>query len=276
MVSFDASGNVRWIVPNDQPQIATADGGVIGQSGITYDSDGNAVGEIAIPMQSWTSNTYQIGSVGDIASAIVNTAMGLWSVAGGNPSANRTAASLVPSATIVSLIPNLQQAKSYMPTVLANAINSVQRYPACAENFGTTDTRKGAFNPVNVLHALYDQIGGPLPRATFLGGKPVSSRFVYAFYIGNDPAATQPNVLYIGTSGIALGPMVLINISDWNALGGSGVNLKAMTEELLHEMGHVYAHLKPQGSGGSKIVTPDSADDLSSDNTQLIFRTCFQ
>lgn len=40
MVAFDASGNFRWTVPNEQPQIATADGGVIGQSGKTYDENG--------------------------------------------------------------------------------------------------------------------------------------------------------------------------------------------------------------------------------------------
>jgi hypothetical protein len=40
MVDFDAGGNTHWIVPNDYPQIATADGGVIGQSGTTYDATG--------------------------------------------------------------------------------------------------------------------------------------------------------------------------------------------------------------------------------------------
>ena len=63
MVAFDASGNVRWIVPNDTPQIATADGGVIGQSGITYDQNGNATGMIgSLPTYSW-KGAYQLGSV---------------------------------------------------------------------------------------------------------------------------------------------------------------------------------------------------------------------
>jgi len=47
MIGFDGSGNVKWSVPNDSPQIATADGGVIGASGITYDSNGNATGRVA-------------------------------------------------------------------------------------------------------------------------------------------------------------------------------------------------------------------------------------
>ena len=59
MVSFDAAGNVRWIVPNEQPQIATADGGVIGQSGIAYDSGGNATGQIGpLPLVTWTGTAY--------------------------------------------------------------------------------------------------------------------------------------------------------------------------------------------------------------------------
>jgi hypothetical protein len=66
MVSFDAAGNVRWIVPNDCPQIATADGGVIGQSGITYDQYGNATGMISLGTQSWTGNMYSDGPVDQI------------------------------------------------------------------------------------------------------------------------------------------------------------------------------------------------------------------
>ena len=66
IVNFDASGNVRWSVPNDQPQIATADGSVIGQSGIAYDQNGNALGQIgSLPTYSW-KGAYQIGSVNSI------------------------------------------------------------------------------------------------------------------------------------------------------------------------------------------------------------------
>ncbi len=80
MVSFDAGGNTRWIVPNDTPQIATADGGVIGQSGITYDQNGNATGEMAsLPIQSWTGNIYQYGSVDQLAGIPVSLAAGFWS-----------------------------------------------------------------------------------------------------------------------------------------------------------------------------------------------------
>jgi hypothetical protein len=49
---------VRWIVPNDTPQIATADGGVIGQSGITYDQNGNATGQVNMATYSWIQQSY--------------------------------------------------------------------------------------------------------------------------------------------------------------------------------------------------------------------------
>jgi hypothetical protein len=35
-------GATIWSVPNDYPQIVTADGGVIGASGVTYDDQGKA------------------------------------------------------------------------------------------------------------------------------------------------------------------------------------------------------------------------------------------
>jgi hypothetical protein len=60
---FDHFGNVSWSVPGDPPQIATADDGVVGASGTTYDSNGNATGQFASPSESWTDNTYQLGSV---------------------------------------------------------------------------------------------------------------------------------------------------------------------------------------------------------------------
>ena len=60
LIHFDQSGNTIWSVPGDYPQIATTDGGVIGSSGITYDSNGNATGQIAnMPTQSWLGYAYQ-------------------------------------------------------------------------------------------------------------------------------------------------------------------------------------------------------------------------
>jgi hypothetical protein len=66
-VAFDQSGNPLWTVPNDQPQFATADGGVKGQSGITYDQNGNATGQGPFYTQSWTYNMYQDGPLTQVA-----------------------------------------------------------------------------------------------------------------------------------------------------------------------------------------------------------------
>jgi hypothetical protein len=87
MVAFDASGNVRWVVPNDQPQIATADGGVIGQSGTTYDQNGNATGQLgALPTYAWGSSAYQLGSVDQAVNQVLATppyaAMTYWPAQG--------------------------------------------------------------------------------------------------------------------------------------------------------------------------------------------------
>ena len=63
MIAFDQSGAVRWSVPNEQPEIATEDGGVIGQSGTTYDQNGNVTGQIPMATQSWRGNMYRLGTV---------------------------------------------------------------------------------------------------------------------------------------------------------------------------------------------------------------------
>ncbi len=47
MIAFTSFGSTLWTVPNDTPQIATADGGVIGASGTTYDQNGKANGQVA-------------------------------------------------------------------------------------------------------------------------------------------------------------------------------------------------------------------------------------
>jgi hypothetical protein len=94
IISFDATGNVRWIVPNDTPQIATADGGVIGQSGITYDQNGNATGQLgSLPTQSWTGNQYEQGPSLEsvVAPLVFEDGASFWPTVGGNPSGSGTA-----------------------------------------------------------------------------------------------------------------------------------------------------------------------------------------
>jgi hypothetical protein len=97
MVAFDATGNVRWSVPNEQPQIATADGGVIGQSGVTYDQNENATGQLgSLPTQSWTGNMYQDGPVEQLAILPFLLATSFCVEQGGNLSRTPTAAEPLP------------------------------------------------------------------------------------------------------------------------------------------------------------------------------------
>jgi Bacterial Ig-like domain (group 2)/Protein of unknown function (DUF1573)/IPT/TIG domain/Abnormal spindle-like microcephaly-assoc'd, ASPM-SPD-2-Hydin/Galactose oxidase, central domain len=93
MVALDKSGNVLWSVPNEYPQIATADGGVIGGSGITYDNNGRATGQTtSSPIQSWRGDTYRYGSVDQVAASPTLMATTLWAQANANPSGSSTAA----------------------------------------------------------------------------------------------------------------------------------------------------------------------------------------
>ncbi len=92
MVAFDMGGGVRWMVPNETPQIATADGGVIGASGITYDQNGNAAGQTTLFTQSWRGNLYQDGPLTEVFQKFVDAAKSLWAHVGGSPSGNNAAA----------------------------------------------------------------------------------------------------------------------------------------------------------------------------------------
>jgi hypothetical protein len=87
MVAFTPSGGTLFTVPNDTPQIATSNNGVIGTSGTAYDQNGNVIGQTTnIPTQSWTGNSYQIGSIDQIAfsATAVATTFGIWPWGGSN------------------------------------------------------------------------------------------------------------------------------------------------------------------------------------------------
>lgn len=87
--SFDAGGNLGWVVPNIYPVMATADGGFIGHTsgslqGLTFDQNGNATGETGtLPVQSWTGNLYQYGSTDQFIGIATLLGASFWGKAGG-------------------------------------------------------------------------------------------------------------------------------------------------------------------------------------------------
>jgi len=94
MVHATSSGSPLWSVPNDSPQLATADGGVISTSGAPYDGQGRATRQIAnMPTYAWTGDAYQIdpGQAEQISSAPINMALDFWPMNLANNSLNSTA-----------------------------------------------------------------------------------------------------------------------------------------------------------------------------------------
>jgi len=57
MIAFTVASSTLWTVPNDTPQIATADGGVIGASGTIYDQNGIVTGQTAALTPNPTSSS---------------------------------------------------------------------------------------------------------------------------------------------------------------------------------------------------------------------------
>jgi len=76
MIKFDRSGNIQWSVPNDSPQIATADGGVIGASGITYDNNGRATGVVGDTNSAAMTSTRAATMTHGVAQATAEDASG--------------------------------------------------------------------------------------------------------------------------------------------------------------------------------------------------------
>jgi hypothetical protein len=90
MMAFSSSGQQLWSQPNDTPQIATSDGGVIGSSSTRYGSGGNALGHLAnLPRFSW-KGAYQIGSIDSVTADfdLAGMATTFASVASGNLTGN--------------------------------------------------------------------------------------------------------------------------------------------------------------------------------------------
>ena len=72
MVGVSNSGSLLWSVPDETPLLATADGGLVSESGTTYDQYGAPTGQIAPVITSWRGNAYRIGSVEQLVASSIN------------------------------------------------------------------------------------------------------------------------------------------------------------------------------------------------------------
>jgi hypothetical protein len=97
LIAIDAGGALHWAVSGlYQPKMATADGGVIATAEdgtpVIFDQTGSVTGVMAsLPVQSWTGNTYQTGSVQQVLTNWINLATSFWPSSGGNVSGTGTA-----------------------------------------------------------------------------------------------------------------------------------------------------------------------------------------
>ena len=68
-VAFDASGTLRWSVPNEDPKIALSNGGVIAASGFAYDLNGSFLARVdELPTYSW-KGAYRLGCIDSVLPA---------------------------------------------------------------------------------------------------------------------------------------------------------------------------------------------------------------
>jgi hypothetical protein len=274
MVAFDASGNVRWVVPNDQPQIATADGGVIGQSGITYDSNGNATGQPGgLPTYSWTGNAYQQqGSVEQISADLLfdlyDIATSFWAVAGGNYSDNATAYAVI---------------RTFSDSEASSDIT--------VSNFSQTGANQQTITNVlnDILHGLNS--GTYASCGTWLtGASTISTSFyianltMYNLY-GHGSFSNNDTAAFVGgtSTGVPTGVAIAVNDTGafFNAKLGdktftvgrrayTGGTLKGEAAILIHELGHLM-----NDAGGAAGFQPDAGNRKAGRaNDKLVDKYC--
>jgi RHS repeat-associated protein len=154
----------------------------------------------------------------------------------------------------------------------------------CAGLFGTSESRNGDWNPVNVASNLYSENGGG-----FLGGTGLYLGHMFSSVwpaIAGAEAVTGPAIAVSVRfpTQVAFGYRVDIHRDTFTAYGDlSGgmvdVGTAWQAATLLHEMGHVYGLSTAFGSGGSSIQNDmplvDWSGSISTGNQTLVLKTCF-
>ena len=239
MVAFDATGNVRWTVPGYQPQIATADGGVIATdpntgSAVTFDQNGNATGQLcSLPTYSWPGYVYQSsGVLAQIRRPMIDFGLSFAQFQGGSPSNSRTYIRLF-------------QAKIFIPAEIGDIDHGKQPETATAvanfnkdylkSEWGSTIMNVEAFAFRRATKALFEDalkrtnlfvayIGHGFSdpndpvvlsdlntfHASALGfacsplssENPACSQFIPMGQAGDPPILAKPKVIFLGACGI--------------------------------------------------------------------------
>ncbi len=199
MVSFDAGGNTRWIVPNDTPQIATADGGVIGQSGITYDQNGNATGMMNLLTYSWLGYAYQ----GDPAQVWMNMpdfGLSFGAFSGGSLSPNGAATKLVQAQVFLPVEmadPTLGE-KPYTSAFAAQLPGEIDSAKMAVHSMAFGDAKASAFtSALEVTNRVVAFIG----HAASFGGPPETPYNALGLCLGNECLAPTALVQETASNG---------------------------------------------------------------------------
>jgi len=191
ILATDQSLHVLWSVPNDYPQIATADGGVIGYSGITYDANGNATGQLGnLPIQSWPGYAYEIGSVAQVDSPIIAATnvfwpfTNFWPIANANDSGNSTAKTLPLPDTNHNHTLTIRDVKG-------QGINRFNHITAQVDN-----NQEVGFGPVNNLTPMQMIENLPVPGHIEPRAARVATLDAVTIYLTADEAAHAQAVIY--------------------------------------------------------------------------------
>jgi hypothetical protein len=277
-VAFDAAGNVRWIVPNEQPRIATDDGGVIGQSGITYDSNGNATGMGSLPTYSWTGDAYQQqGSVeqisADLLFVLYDVASSFWAMAGGNYSDNATAYALIRTFSDNEVssditVSNFSQTGANQQTI-TNVLNDILQGLNSGKYAGCSTWLTGAA-PYSISTSIanlitYNSYGhGPFNNngtAAFVGAKNLD---------GTPTGLPEGAAIAVNDAGAFFNAKLGDQTSTVGRRAYTGGTLKAQAAILIHELGHLM-----NAAGGAAGFQADAGNkNAGRANDRLVDQYC--
>jgi len=151
----------------------------------TFDQGGNATGQMgSFPVQSWTGNMYQVGSVDEVMFALYDVALSFNPFIRGNRSPNRAAVKYVNSPMF---LPAILTDYSNPPT-LANLSSAYQK--ELAQLFGYYQSLSDAIAPTHA--ALYPLLLKDATALRFLGALGLTNAIVGYLDHGVEVANEQP------------------------------------------------------------------------------------